>query len=834
MSDILLVRPAQTLPSPSAPDFLEKLKTLLDLREGHTRDQGSRFVTLDQLVSMGLVPKGYGPKTSGPAVGNDTNRPNPPTNLQIINNFGSHTLTWDNPPDEDLSHIEVWRSEVQARDQADLVAIVTKPVETASFVGVLPSLDYYYWIRAVDTSGNYSVWCPNDQMGGYLVASDIQGAIDKLLNDLQGQITETQLYQDLQTRIGLIDAPDSVTGSVAARVAQEASERAQAILDEAAARSSGDNALQTQINTLTAASSGDFQELMTALQDESTARINGDTAESTARQTLAAQMRGSYTGTDVNKLTTGILYNERVARVSADNALSQSITSLQASVNSNTAAIASEQTARANADNALASDISVLQTKVDDNYAAIASEITTRANADSALSSSVTTLQTTVNGHTASIQEHTAAINGIRAEWFLKTDVNGYVSGFGLENTGATSSFIINADRFAVVKPGSPVGAASKIPFVVGTVNGASTVGIDGKLVVDGTILARAIAASAVTADKIAAGAVTANKVAANAINGDHIQAQSSIKLNEGGKLTVGNNNIVLDSEQDRIVVAPDNGTIIGVPEYAGVDYCSLKDGNISFMYWDGGQHQLYNSLKRVEMGMSIPNNVRVTIPGVWKAQPKIIVSPADIMTYNKNYNANQNLVCTAEDIVRSGNTYAFTPRAFLRLTDGSTGLPVSLSASQGFGSGPQSSWVYLQTASRTTPVNTTRLALIGRLTGSCWKVYCSSMGCYEYDGRFWIRAWVNVNGSDVYIGEWTAENKQTNTWTFTPVINGLASGAHTYFVKIAFRSDLQTFPVANRYLSHFCGVSIDSEQTNQSTFTSLANGTLNYLAIGE
>ena len=176
-SNILLVRPKQTLPSPSAPDFLEKVKTLLDLREGHTRDQGNRFVTLDQLVSMGLITSS-GAKASQSLTGGDTVRPNPPTNLQITNNFGSHTLTWDNPPDKDLSHVEVWRGEVQPRDQAELVGIVTNPVETVSFVGVLPSIDYYYWIRAVDTSGNYSLWCPGDQMGGRVLWLFCKKAVD--------------------------------------------------------------------------------------------------------------------------------------------------------------------------------------------------------------------------------------------------------------------------------------------------------------------------------------------------------------------------------------------------------------------------------------------------------------------------------------------------------------------------------------------------------------------------------------------------------------------------------------------------------------------------------
>lgn len=70
-----------------------------------------------------------------------------------------------------------------------------------------------------------------------------------------------------------------------------------------------------------------------ALQDEATARINADTAEALQRTTLAAQMRGTYTGTDVAALTEGILYNERVARVTADSAMASDITALKSTVN---------------------------------------------------------------------------------------------------------------------------------------------------------------------------------------------------------------------------------------------------------------------------------------------------------------------------------------------------------------------------------------------------------------------------------------------------------------------------------------------------------------------
>jgi predicted phage tail protein/uncharacterized coiled-coil protein SlyX len=65
-----------------------------------------------------------------------------------------------------------------------------------------------------------------------------------------------------------------------------------------------------------------------ALQQEATARIAGDAAEATQRTTLATQMRGAYTGTDIASVSSGLMYSERQARVTADSALASDITVL--------------------------------------------------------------------------------------------------------------------------------------------------------------------------------------------------------------------------------------------------------------------------------------------------------------------------------------------------------------------------------------------------------------------------------------------------------------------------------------------------------------------------
>jgi len=642
---VFLTRSPLTLPSVDSPDFLRRLKTLIDYREGQTTDQGGRFVTLEQLYAMGLISSVSSP-TAAFAItdSGDASAPAAPTNLVITNKIITHHLSWTNPIDDDLSHIEVWRATSQDRFNATLVAIATAPVEEVDIPGIDQTTNYYYWVRTVDTSGNHSVWNPTNQQGGELVAANVAGEIASIVSKLTGQITDSHLYSTLQTKI---------------------------------------------------------------------------------------------------------------------------------------------------------------------------------------------------NGSASAVVTHTGILDDLTAEHYIKTDVNGRIAGFGLHNTGATSDFIINADKFAIITPGSPSGTISKVPFIVGVVDGVSTVGINGQLVVDSTIRGGSIIANSITSDKIGASEIKAINIEADAITGDKIAATSSIILDEGGKLTVGSNNIILDSVSDKLIIAPDNGTIVGYEDLDGHDYCDLSEGNVNFMYWNSttSEHQLYSSLKRVEIGTGVPNNVPVTIPGIWKEQPKIIVSPAAIMSYNKNYVANQTLVCEAENIVRNGLTYSFTPKAYLRLTDG-----VVSSALVGSGSitndNGYNGWTYGTLSGATTVANTTAITINGTVGGACGyrlrrEIFDTGEYSYTYYyQQFYINAWITIDGTDYLISSWGSTG--VASWNYNFTVSGLTSGAHAFSMKYAYMHPGDVGLGVDRTVIIHGDMTTSSYSTNQSTFISVSDGTLNYMAIGE
>ena len=251
-----------------------------------------------------------------------------------------------------------------------------------------------------------------------------------------------------------------------------------AIRNEQTTRANADNALSSQISTLTTKVNGNTA----AIQTEAKTRANADTAESNARQTLQTKVNAN----------TAAIQTETNARVNADNGLTSQISTLQTKVGQNTTAIQDEKKARADADTAEANARKTLQSKVEDNAAAIQDEQETRASAvetlaqrieqiqavaddnsaaikeetrvrateNSVMSQNVTDLQTAFNGHTASIQVNALAVSDINGKmettYTIKLDNDNYVMGTQLLNGGpGQSSFVVSADSFMVVKPGS-------------------------------------------------------------------------------------------------------------------------------------------------------------------------------------------------------------------------------------------------------------------------------------------------------------------------------------------------------------------------------------------
>ena len=212
------------------------------------------------------------------------------------------------------------------------------------------------------------------------------------------------------------------------------------------------------------------------------------------------------------------------------------------SVNARIAAEATNTT-NALALKADASTVTTLAATVGSNTSAISAETTARTAADTSLASDITTLQTTTGGHTTSIQTNATSINGLEGQYTVKIDNNGAVAGFGLASTttgsgNITSEFIVNADRFAIMRGGSDTTAAV-VPFVVQTtqqtINGETVpagVYMDTAFIKNGTISNAKIGDAAIDSAKIANATIVAGDIADATITGAKIDSATITNAN--------------------------------------------------------------------------------------------------------------------------------------------------------------------------------------------------------------------------------------------------------------------------------------------------------------
>ncbi|MBF8646886.1 DUF1983 domain-containing protein [Pseudomonas pudica] len=260
-------------------------------------------------------------------------------------------LSWGFPAGaEDTERTEIWQSATTSSNDATKLGDFAYPQAEHEIHGLAAGVSFFYWARLVDRSGNVGPWYPTG-VGVNGQASSDQSEYEEYFKD---KITNGALYPELREEIELISGPPTLEGSVAQRVAAEATARTQAIDAEAAARAQG-------------------------LLAEAQARGTAITSEAQTRQ-------------------------------SADAALGQRIDTVTASAGGNAAAIQSEITARTNADTALGQRIDTVAASSAANSSAISNETTARTNADAALASQIATIRAESGGFDTALNFGFAAI----------------------------------------------------------------------------------------------------------------------------------------------------------------------------------------------------------------------------------------------------------------------------------------------------------------------------------------------------------------------------------------------------------------------------------------
>lgn len=168
---------------------------------------------------------------------------------------------------------------------------------------------------------------------------------------------------------------------------------------------------------------------------------------------------------------------------------------------------------------------------------ALDTKVTTIDGKVTAQASLITQLQTDVAGNSSKLIVQGEVVDGLKASYVVKTDVNGLVAGYGLYNTGSSSAFGVNADFFYVGK--GTTAANGKKPFMVLTT--PTTIGgvtypagtwIDVALIANATIGTAHIADASITNAKISS--LDAAKITTGTLDAARIKVGAATQYEVG------------------------------------------------------------------------------------------------------------------------------------------------------------------------------------------------------------------------------------------------------------------------------------------------------------
>ncbi|KVU65328.1 host specificity protein [Burkholderia ubonensis] len=263
--------------------------------------------------------------TSIPAVGVDTaltGKTSPPpavTSLKATGVVYGIDLKWTFPGDGsagDTQRTEVWYSRTPSRDDAIKMSDFAYPQASTSYQGLAVGQVFYFWARLVDTSGNIGPWYPAKGPGVQGQPSTDENAYEEYF---RGQITKGALGQDLLEPIGAVTPP--MAGDATIYAGDETMYAGVWSLQSAIAE--GDRAVAKKLDTVAAHLRSASGTLTAAVQNETQARVDAESAM--AQQITTVQAKAEEAAAAVQ--TVAQSYADLNGRVAASYQIKTQITS---------------------------------------------------------------------------------------------------------------------------------------------------------------------------------------------------------------------------------------------------------------------------------------------------------------------------------------------------------------------------------------------------------------------------------------------------------------------------------------------------------------------------
>lgn len=184
----------------------------------------------------------------------------------------------------DTAYTEIYYSHTRDFASAVQQGRYSYPTNNTKLLGLASGYDLYFWARLVDTTGNVGPWYPDSSGAGVHGASSSDATA--ILSYLTGQITQTQLGQDVLGPIQSIVVPDMAGNSTAYAGGTSVYV---GLWTETSGRQEADLAVAQKTDGMAAQISTTSATLMAAVQTETQARVDADSAQATQITTVQAQ-----------------------------------------------------------------------------------------------------------------------------------------------------------------------------------------------------------------------------------------------------------------------------------------------------------------------------------------------------------------------------------------------------------------------------------------------------------------------------------------------------------------------------------------------------------------
>ena len=379
--------------------------------------------------------------------------------------FGMHVSWQFGSNSEDTNYTEIQAASFPDTNPVEL-GTYAYPTDSVTINGLGPDFIQYYRARTVDKLGNESAW--TDWVEGQS-SSDAQAALDLLA----GQISKTQLAQDLKTQIDLIDVNEiAISAEKQARIDQilalnnDFQEFGVAVEQSITTLQNATGAQAEKIDVIIA----DYQpEFFDKTKYLSSTAEQWTYAKSVARDNYALSQKTEVVSAKVD--VNDAKYMREITTLATDTeAITKDVQQISAKTDGNLALINSESVTRADQFGSLSTQVTQVaataQSALDKgtaNTGLIQQESIARANQYGSMAQTLTTVQSTAvaadnrsKSNYSTVQVQAQSINGLYGQYTLKVDVNGRISGFGLASSNVASAFAINADRFYIISPDDP------------------------------------------------------------------------------------------------------------------------------------------------------------------------------------------------------------------------------------------------------------------------------------------------------------------------------------------------------------------------------------------